>query len=94
MVTEGGRRDDAVAPSDVPVAAISDYLENIVRKMIQGGIPAERVVEAVKLTAVRVQALCPAERMRPRISAIPKHSHPAPSQRWRQRAGMWSVLEK
>jgi hypothetical protein len=50
-----------MAPSDVPVEAISDYLENIARKLIQGGIPAERVVQAVKLTSVRVQAICPAE---------------------------------
>ena len=46
-----------MAASDIPVEVISDYLESLACKMVQGGIPAERVVGAVKLTALRVQAL-------------------------------------
>ena len=65
-----------MAPSDIPVEAISDYLEDIVRKLIQGGIPAERVVDAVKLTAVRVQPLWPVSRPEPTKAAAPPSDAP------------------
>ncbi len=46
-----------MAASDIPVEAIAEYLEGQARKMVEGGIPAERVADAVKLAALRVQAL-------------------------------------
>jgi hypothetical protein len=41
--------------SGIPVEAIVGYLESQGHKMIQGGIPAERVLDAMKLAAVRLQ---------------------------------------
>ena len=43
-----------MAASDIPAEAISDYLESLACKMVEGGIPADRVISAMNLTALRV----------------------------------------